>query len=133
MWSMGKMIRLDLDSISDKELKDKIDFIMKFSWCKSITVWSSPSLDGYHVEIQTFWKLEKKIIFRYRYDFGDDLNRLVMDMLSDDTETRDVLFDFKEKTKMNCSMIFRRVELFKYTRDTSDSIWHRNPIIQELV
>lgn len=119
------MIRLDLDSISYSKLMEKIEWIKCFSWCKSITAWSSPSMDGYHVEVDTFWELPKSVVFRYRYDFGDDLNRLCMDMLINDKETRDVLFDFKEKTKAGKSIIFRRMELFKYWRDTNDTEWQK--------
>ena len=46
-------------------------------------------------------------------------------MLNKDSETRNVLFNFKEKTKMGISMIFERKELFKYTRETTNSEWQK--------
>tara|TARA_R110000824_G_scaffold313837_1_gene500705 strand:- start:263 stop:682 length:420 start_codon:yes stop_codon:yes gene_type:complete len=119
------MIKLDWDSISYKKMLERIEHIKKYGFPKEITVYASPSLDGYHCEIIPFFKLKQQATFQYRYDFEDDLNRLCLDMLNKDSETRNVLFNFKEKTKMGISMIFERKELFKYTRETSNSEWQK--------
>ena len=119
------MIKLDWDNFSNKKMLDKIDEIKKFGFPKQITVYSSPSLDGFHVEILAFFKLKPKAIFQYRYDFEDDLNRLCLDMLSDNSAVRNVLFNYKIKTKGGKSMKFERKELFKYTRETTNSEWQK--------
>ena len=119
------MIKLDWDSISYKKMLERIEHIKKYGFPKEITVFASPSLDGYHCEIIPFFKLKQQATFQYRYDFEDDLNRLCLDMLNKDSETRNVLFNFKEKTKMGISMIFERKELFKYTRETTNSEWKK--------
>lgn len=119
------MIKLDWDSISYKKMLERIEHIKKYGFPKEITVYASPSLDGYHCEIIPFFKLKQQATFQYRYDFEDDLNRLCLDMLNKDSETRNVLFNFKEKTKMGISMIFERKELFKYTRETTNSEWQK--------
>ena len=106
---------------------DKIDEIKKFGFPREITVYSSPSLDGFHVEIIPFFKLKPKAIFQHRYNFGDDLNRLCLDMLSDDNSVRNVLFNYKIKTKAGKSMKFERKELFKYKRTTNLSEWQKIP------
>ena len=119
------MIKLDWDNFSNKKMLDKIDEIKKFGFPREITVYSSPSLDGFHVEIIPFFKLKPKAIFQHRYNFGDDLNRLCLDMLSDDNSVRNVLFNYKIKTKGGKSMKFERKELFKYTRETTNSEWQK--------
>mgnify|MGYP003643408436 CR=1 FL=1 len=119
------MIKLDWDNFSNKKMLDKVEEIKKFGFPRKITVYSSPSLDGYHVEIIPFFKLKPKAVFQYRYNFGDDLNRLCLDMLSDDNSVRNVLFNYKIKTKGGKSMKFERKELFKYTRETTNSEWQK--------
>jgi hypothetical protein len=119
------MIKLDWDSISYKKMLERIEHIKKYGFPRQITVYASPSLDGYHCEIVPFFKLKQQATFQYRYDFEDDLNRLCLDMLNKDSETRNVLFNFKEKTKMGISMIFERKELFKYTRESTNSEWQK--------
>ena len=127
------MIKLDWDSISYKKMLERIEHIKKYGFPKEITVFASPSLDGYHCEIIPFFKLKQQATFQYRYDFEDDLNRLCLDMLNKDSETRNVLFNFKEKTKMGISMIFERKELFKYTRETTNSEWKKTQNQKELI
>ena len=121
------MIKLDWDNFSNKKMLDKIEEIKKFGFPREITVYSSPSLDGFHVEIIPFFKLKPKAIFQHRYNFGDDLNRLCLDMLSDDNSVRNVLFNYKIKTKAGKSMKFERKELFKYKRTTNLSEWQKIP------
>ena len=119
------MIKLDWDNFSNKKMLDKVEEIKKYNFAKEITVYSSPSLDGFHCEILSFWKLEPKIIFQYRYDFDDDLNRLCLDMLSNDSAVRNVLFNYKIKTKCGKSMKFERVKLFTLVRMDNYSKWEK--------
>lgn len=106
---------------------DKVEEIKLYGFVKQITVYSSPSLNGYHCVIIPFFKLKPNVIFQYRYDFDDDLNRLCLDMLSNDSAVRNVLFDYKIKTKFGKSMKFERKELFKYKRTTNLSEWQKIP------
>ena len=119
------MIKLDWDNFSDKKMLDKVEEIKKYNFAKEITVYASPSLDGYHCEIIPFWKLLDRTIFQYRYDLEDDKNRLLLDMLSDDSAVRNVLFNYKIKTKCGKSMKFERVKLFTLVRMDNYSTWQK--------
>tara|TARA_R110002012_G_C11551320_1_gene602494 strand:- start:9 stop:413 length:405 start_codon:yes stop_codon:yes gene_type:complete len=121
------MIKLDWDNFSYKKMIDKVEEIKLFGFVKQITVYSSPSLNGYHCVIIPFFKLKPNVIFQYRYDFEDDKNRLLLDMLSNNQKVRNVLFDYKIKTKFGKSMKFERKELFKYKRTTNLSEWQKIP------
>ena len=119
------MIKLDWDNFSNKKMLDKVEEIKKYGFAKEITVYASPSLDGYHCEIIPFFKLKDKVIFQYRYDFDDDLNRLCLDMLSNDKKVRNVLFNYKIKSKCGKSMKFERKKLFTLERLDSHSEWKK--------
>tara|TARA_R110002110_G_scaffold368282_1_gene578079 strand:- start:181 stop:564 length:384 start_codon:yes stop_codon:yes gene_type:complete len=119
------LIKLDWDNFSNKKMLDKVEEIKKYNFAKEITVYSSPSLNGYHCEIIPFFKLKPKVIFQYRYDFDDDLNRLCLDMLSDDSTVRNVLFNYKIKTKCGKSMKFERKKLFTLVRMDNHSKWQK--------
>tara|TARA_R110000824_G_scaffold273472_1_gene461964 strand:+ start:849 stop:1253 length:405 start_codon:yes stop_codon:yes gene_type:complete len=121
------MIKLDWDNFSHKKMIHKVEEIKLFGFVKQITVYSSPSLNGYHCVILSFYPLVKRAIHQYRYDFEDDKNRLLLDMLSDNQKVRNVLFDYKIKTKFGKSMKFERKELFKYKRTTNLSEWQKIP------
>ena len=121
------MIKLDWDNFSHKKMIHKVEEIKLFGFVKQITVYSSPSLNGYHCVIIPFFKLKPNVIFQYRYDFEDDKNRLLLDMLSNNQKVRNVLFDYKIKTKFGKSMKFERKELFKYKRTTNLSEWQKIP------
>ena len=119
------MIKLDWDNFSNKKMLDKVEEIKRYNFAKEITIYSSPSLNGYHCEIIPFWKLKDKTIFQYRYDLEDDKNRLLLDMLSDDSAVRNVLFNYKIKTKCGKSMKFERKKLFTLVRIDNYSAWQK--------
>ena len=123
------LIKLDWDKISFSTMEKRIDYIKSYHSFNEIIVFSSPSLDGFHVEIKCRYVTSQKQIFQYRYEFQDDLNRLVKDMIfyakHHHLETRDILHDFKEKTKCGVTMRFRRKQLFKYQRMKWDSVWQK--------
>ena len=119
------MIKLDWDNFSNKKMLDKVEEIKRYNFAKEIIVYSSPSLNGFHCEIIPFWKLKDKTIFQYRYDLEDDKNRLLLDMLSDDSAVRNVLFNYKIKTKCGKSMKFERVKLFTLVRMDNYSTWQK--------
>ena len=121
------MIKLDWDNFSDKKMLDKVEEIKKYNFAKEITIYSSPSLNGFHCVILSFYPLTKHAIYQYRYDLEDDKNRLLLDMLSNNQKVRNVLFDYKIKTKFGKSMKFERKELFKYKRTTNLSEWQKIP------
>jgi hypothetical protein len=126
------MIKLDWDNFSNKKMLDKVEEIKKYGFAKEITVYASPSLNGYHCEVLSFWKLKDIVIFQYRYDFEDDKNRLLLDMLSNDKEVRNVLFNYKIKTKCGISMRFEREKLFTLERADNHSEWQKKTK-QELI
>ncbi len=121
-----KLIKLDWDSISFELMLKRVEEIKLYGWCKQIEVFSSPSMDGYHVEIESFWELEDKVIFNLRYILKDDLNRLVKDMLDPEhSETRNLLFESKEKSKAGMRMRFERMTMFIYYRQLPTSEYVR--------
>ena len=126
------MIKLDWDNFSDKKMLDKVEEIKRYNFAKEITVYASPSLNGFHCEIIPFWKLLDRTIFQYRYDLEDDKNRLLLDMLSDDSAVRNVLFNYKIKTKCGVSMRFEREKLFTLERADNHSEWKKKTK-QELI
>ena len=125
------MIKLDWDKISWATMEKRVDYIKSYHSFNEIKVFSSPSLDGFHAEIKSRYVCSPFQIFQYRYDFQDDLNRLVKDMIfykkHHHLDTRDILHDFKEKTKMGVTMRFPRKQLFKYQRLRYDSVWQKIP------
>ena len=128
------MIRLDWDKISFSTMEKRLDHIKTYYSFKEIRVFSSPSLDGFHVEIDSRYSTPQAQIFEYRYEFQDDLNRLVRDMIfykkHHHLDTRDILHDFKEKSKMGVTMRFERKQLFKYQRLRYDSVWQKIPKVR---
>ncbi len=122
------MIKLDLDNISFSKMENTVEQIKHYGIFRTIKVYSSPSLDGYHIEIKQFYMIPKKVECKYRFEFGDDLRRLCLDMLSDDISVREVLFDYKVKHKCGVTMKFERKLMFKWIRDSPNDEWHKNPI-----
>ena len=122
------LIKLDLDNIMFRNLESRIEFIKKFSWCKSIIVKESSKMAGYHLQIQTFWKLKQKAVFRIRYDLNDDPKRLIRDML----EIGDnLLFSYKLEKKKRidgttyASHLWSSTDLFKWSRNQINSEWKK--------
>ncbi len=121
------MIKLDWDNISFSPMYERLEEIKKYQAFEEIRVFSSPSLDGFHIEIDSFYRVPQEVNFNYRYVLKDDLNRLVKDMLffknSGNLETRDILHDFKEKTKNGTTKRFHRKLLFIYHRSDNNDEW----------
>ncbi len=125
------MIKLDWDKISWSTMEKRVEYIKSYHSFNEIIIFSSPSLDGFHAEIKCRYVCSQAQIFNYRYEFQDDVNRLVRDILFYNKHrhlsTRDILFDFKEKTKMGVTMIFERIQLFKYQRLKYNDVWLKIP------
>jgi len=121
------MIKLDWDNIAYSQMGERLKDIKSYQAFREIRVYSSASLDGFHVEIEAFFRIPQEVNFQYRYNFKDDLNRLCMDMLffkhNGHLETRDILHEFKEKTKMGVTRKFRRKLLFIYHRLDNNDEW----------
>ena len=122
---MNRIIKLDLDNISFDRLMKTIEQIKQYAAFKEINVSASPRLDGYHVRIQTFWKLKDMAIYQYRFQFGDDTKRLCKDMLTDNPKIRDILYNKKIKYSNNQKYEFKEVDMFTLVKDTPESKWEK--------
>ena len=78
------MIKLDYDSIAFSTLMKRIDFIKKNPITKSIKIFQSPSLDGFHIYIIPTKELTWNEKIYYRKLFKDDGQRIVLDLLKDE-------------------------------------------------
>jgi len=99
------MIKLDYDSISFSTLMKRIDFIKKNPITKSIKIFQSPSLDGFHIYIIPTKELTWNEKIYYRKLFKDDGQRIVLDLLKDE-QLKDVIFQLRIKKGMVFKEIF---------------------------
>ena len=98
------MIKLDYDSIAFDTLMKRIDFIKKNPITKSIKIFQSPSLDGFHIYIIPTKELTWNEKIYYRKLFKDDGQRIVLDLLKDE-QLKDVIFQLRIKK----GMVFREI------------------------
>ena len=99
------MIKLDYDSIAFNTLMKRIDFIKKNPITKSIKIFQSPSLDGFHIYIIPTKELTWNEKIYYRKLFKDDGQRIVLDLLKDE-QLKDVIFQLRIKKGMVFKEIF---------------------------
>lgn len=99
------MIKLDYDNISFSILYERLDFIKNNPIVKSIKIYQSPSLDGFHIYITTSKELTWNEKIEYRKLFKDDGQRIVFDILKDE-QCKDVLFQIRMKRGMIFKEIF---------------------------
>ena len=99
------MIKLDYDSIAFSTLMKRIDFIKKNPITKSIKIFQSPSLDGFHIYIIPTKELTWNEKIYYRKLFKDDGQRIVLDLLKDE-QLKDVIFQLRIKKGMVFKEIF---------------------------
>ena len=104
------MIKLDYDSIAFDTLMKRIDFIKKNPITKSIKIFQSPSLDGFHIYIIPTKELTWNEKIYYRKLFKDDGQRIVLDLLKDE-QLKDVIFQLRIKK----GMIFREIFIEEIT------------------
>lgn len=119
------MIILDWDKIGDKNMNERLILLLTYDFIKSIEVRLSPSLDGYHIYIETWNYLNPNFIYRFRMEHHDDLRRLAKDMLIRKTEIRNIAFTCKIKSGHR----FNEVKMFKYVRTNSNK-WLKVPLSQ---
>jgi len=104
------MIKLDYDSIAFDTLMKRIDFIKKNPITKSIKIFQSPSLDGFHIYIIPTKELTWNEKIYYRKLFKDDGQRIVLDLLKDE-QLKDVIFQLRIKK----GMVFREIFIEEIT------------------
>ena len=104
------MIKLDYDSIAFDTLMKRIDFIKKNPITKSIKIFQSPSLDGFHLYIIPTKELTWNEKIYYRKLFKDDGQRIVLDLLKDE-QLKDVIFQLRIKK----GMVFREIFIEEIT------------------
>jgi len=99
------MIKLDYDNISFSTLNKRIEFIKNNPITKSIKIFQSPSLDGFHIYIKPTKELTWNEKIYYRKLFKDDGQRIVFDLLKYE-QCKDVLFSMRVKKGVRFREIF---------------------------
>ena len=99
------MIKLDYDNISFSTLNKRIEFIKNNPITKSIKIFQSPSLDGFHIYIKPTKELTWNEKIYYRKLFKDDGQRIVLDLLKKEQE-KDVLFQMRMRKGIIVKEIF---------------------------
>ena len=99
------MIRLDWDNCSYYHMLKRIEIMKGSKHIQSIEIRASPSLDGYHCIVSTFYKIPKGIEYFLRSEWWDDPIRLKNDMLLYN-RARNVLFQKKIYKNMELKEIF---------------------------
>lgn len=99
------MIKLDYDNISFSTLNKRIEFIKNNPITKSIKIFQSPSLDGFHIYIKPTKELTWNEKIYYRKLFKDDGQRIVLDLLKYE-QCKDVLFSMRVKKGVRFREIF---------------------------
>ena len=101
-----KIITLDYDNITWKECKKRFDYVLTFDFVKSIKVYNSPLMDGYHLYVLTDDYLSWKQIIRLRQDWKDDGKRIELDLMKDRPEIMMIMFRSKTRHGYKYKEIF---------------------------
>lgn len=99
------MIKIDYDNIAYSELNKRLEFIKSNPITKSIKIFQSPSLDGFHLYVTPTKELTWNEKIYYRNLFKDDGQRIVFDLLKYE-QCKDVLFQMRMKKGMIFKEIF---------------------------
>ena len=113
------MIRLDWDNCSYYQMLKRIEIMKGSKYIQSIEIRASPSLDGYHCIVGTFYKIPKGIEYFLRSEWWDDPIRLKNDMLLYD-KARNVLF----QKKIYKNMEFKEILMILVSRKNKYSSWN---------
>ena len=113
------MIRLDWDNCSYHQMLKRIEILKRANSIQSIEIRASPSLDGYHCIVGTFFKIPKGIEYFLRSEWWDDPIRLKNDMLLYD-KARNVLF----QKKIYKNMEFKEILMILVSRKNKYSSWN---------
>ena len=101
-----KIITLDYDNIAWKECKKRIDYILSFNCVKSIKVYNSPLLDGYHLYVLLYDWLKWETIILARQVWKDDGKRIELDLMKDRPEIMMIMFRSKTRHGYKYKEIF---------------------------
>lgn len=88
------IIRLDWDNITWSDCRDRIEQIKQAQLVKQIELRFSPK-SGFHILVSSYFYLPVTRIWYLRRLWGDDGNKLVLDILYYPAHYRDVLFQRK--------------------------------------
>ena len=109
-------IRLDWDNITWDDCRERISQIKTEQLVQSIELRFSPR-SGFHIIVSSYFHLPITRIWYLRRLWGDDGNRLVMDILHYPAYYRDVLFqrkgDFHEEWIATYSRLFFNEDIWK--------------------
>ena len=101
-----KIITLDYDNIAWKECKERIDFILKNKFVKSIKVYNSPLGDGYHLYCLLGDYMSWNYIIYLRRLWKDDGQRIEIDLMKDRPEIMMIMFRSKTRKGYKYKEIF---------------------------
>ena len=101
-----KIITLDYDNITWKECKKRFDYVLTFDFVKSIKVYNSPLMDGYHLYVMLYDWYKWKTIILMRQVWKDDGRRIEIDLLKDRPEIMMIMFRSKTRKGYKYKEIF---------------------------
>ena len=101
-----KIITLDYDNITWKECKKRFDYVLTFDFVKSIKVYNSPLMDGYHLYVMLEDYISWKSIIELRQWWKDDGRRIEIDLLKDRPEIMMIMFRSKTRHGYKYKEIF---------------------------
>ena len=101
-----KIITLDYDNITWKECKKRFDYVLTFDFVKSIKVYNSPLLDGYHLYVLLYDWLKWETIILARQVWKDDGKRIELDLMKDRPEIMMIMFRSKTRHGYKYKEIF---------------------------
>jgi len=101
-----KIITLDYDNIAWKECKKRFDYVLTFDFVKSIKVYNSPLMDGYHLYVMLEDYISWKTIIGLRQKWKDDGKRIEIDLMKDRPEIMMIMFRSKTRHGYKYKEIF---------------------------
>ena len=101
-----KIITLDYDNITWKECKKRFDYVLTFDCVKSIKVFNSPLMDGYHLYVMLEDYISWKTIIELRQWWKDDGKRIEIDLMKDRPEIMMIMFRSKTRHGYKYKEIF---------------------------
>ena len=101
-----KIITLDYDNITWKECKKRFDYVLTFDFVKSIKVYNSPLMDGYHLYVMLDHYMSWKNIMKLRRIYKDDGKRIELDLMKDRPEIMMIMFRSKTRKGYKYKEIF---------------------------
>ena len=117
-------ILLDWDDIGYHDMIERVRiWLLPDENISSIEIRASPSLDGYHIYIKTFSFINPTLIFRLRFSWHDDPQKLCMDMQNQKARYRGDLFSKKIYIRYGRKTVLEEIKMFKYFRNSINEQW----------